>query len=186
MKKYIDYGDLKIFPFGTPDTLHGVNPRNMLNKEEWDKLRKKTYKDANYTCEICGCKGKKHPVEAHERMDYDFDNLTQYFDGMIALCPTCHQIVHWSQNNFLLNDGKITKEMFEKQQKEKKEKIDKVNKNSKYKEYKEIKTPPWHGKAWKSDFSKLLEYDWIDELKKEFDTKYNGIFKLQDGKYVKK
>tara|TARA_B100000073_G_scaffold346066_1_gene356574 strand:+ start:1313 stop:1780 length:468 start_codon:yes stop_codon:yes gene_type:complete len=79
-----------------PQSSWGNNLRNEANipKSEWDVLRKKCYKDAGYKCEICGGKGKRHPVECHERWSYDDQTKTQKLDGLIALCPTCHKAKH--------------------------------------------------------------------------------------------
>ena len=76
-----------------------VNLRSLLSKEDWDYLRRRTYKKAGYRCEICGGKGPRHPVECHEIWRYE-DDLSgkkgvQVLDGLIALCPKCHQVKHF-------------------------------------------------------------------------------------------
>lgn len=70
------------------------NLRSLLEKEEWDKIRKACYKKANYKCEICGGKGPAHPVECHETWDYDEEKGIQKLLNVIALCPSCHQVKH--------------------------------------------------------------------------------------------
>ena len=35
-----------------PSTSHYTNVRTILPKKEWDRLRKESYKKANYKCEI--------------------------------------------------------------------------------------------------------------------------------------
>lgn len=77
-----------------PSTSWGDNLRSRLSRSEWDIVRRKTYRDANFICEICGGVGPRHPVEAHERWEYDDVNHVQTLVGMIALCPTCHQAKH--------------------------------------------------------------------------------------------
>jgi hypothetical protein len=72
----------------------GVNLRSELSKGEWDRLRKATYKAAGYRCEVCGGVGPRHPVECHERWRYDEDTKTQVLEGLIALCPACHEVKH--------------------------------------------------------------------------------------------
>ena len=72
----------------------GANLRSELPKTEWDRLRKATYKAAGYRCQICGGKGPKWPVECHERWRYDEDTKTQVLEGLIALCPKCHEVKH--------------------------------------------------------------------------------------------
>lgn len=70
------------------------NLRTLLKAADWKKLAQAAYKKANYRCEICGKKGNKHPVEAHEIWLYDDENHIQEFDSIIALCPWCHQVKH--------------------------------------------------------------------------------------------
>ena len=72
----------------------GANLRSELPKDEWDRLRKATYKAAGYRCEICGGKGPKWPVECHERWEYNDENKVQKMIGLIALCPSCHRVKH--------------------------------------------------------------------------------------------
>lgn len=77
-----------------PKTSWFTNLRSVLSTEQWDIVRKKTYKNANYKCEICGGKGNKHPVECHEEWEYDEINHIQKLKNLIALCPKCHQVKH--------------------------------------------------------------------------------------------
>lgn len=69
------------------------NLRSELSKENWDKLRKRCYREADYRCEICGGKGEKWPVECHEIWGYEKSNR-QVLKGLIALCPKCHKVKH--------------------------------------------------------------------------------------------
>jgi len=72
----------------------GANLRSELPKAEWDRLRKAAYAKAGHRCEICGGKGPKWPVECHERWYYDEATKTQHLEGLIALCPSCHEVKH--------------------------------------------------------------------------------------------
>ena len=72
----------------------GANLRSELPKSEWDALRKATYAAAGHRCEICGGKGRKWPVECHERWHYDETTKVQHLVGLIALCPACHEVKH--------------------------------------------------------------------------------------------
>jgi hypothetical protein len=71
------------------------NLRTMVSRKEWDRLRKKVYEAAGNLCEICGGKGRRHPVECHERWSYDDDRGIQKLEGLIALCPMCHMVKHY-------------------------------------------------------------------------------------------
>ena len=77
-----------------PASQWGDNLRSRLPKAEWDRLRKETYARAHHRCEICGGRGPRWPVEAHEIWHYDDDNAIQRLDGLIALCPSCHECKH--------------------------------------------------------------------------------------------
>ena len=54
-----------------PSTCWFSNVRDHVAKSTWDKLRKTTYQQAHYQCEVCGGRGKRHPVECHEIWHYD-------------------------------------------------------------------------------------------------------------------
>ncbi len=77
-----------------PQTAWFSNVRSMVSKEDWDILRRETYKKAHYKCEICGGVGDRHPVECHEIWQYDDSNHIQKLAGLIALCPSCHEVKH--------------------------------------------------------------------------------------------
>lgn len=97
-----------------PSTAWYSNLRSILTPADWDTVRKLVYKNADYKCEICGGKGEKHPVEAHEVWGYndsDFDVnaltneeiidtiynkvvRTQKLLYVQALCPICHEAKH--------------------------------------------------------------------------------------------
>lgn len=71
-----------------------TNLRSLLTKSQWNSIRKAVYKQADYKCEICGNKSKPHPVECHEKWEYDDITKTQSLVGLIALCRDCHQVKH--------------------------------------------------------------------------------------------
>ena len=79
-----------------PSTSHYNNVRSLLPTSVWDKLRKESYKNAKYKCEICKDsginQGYKHALECHEIWEYQND--TQILTGLIALCPNCHMAKH--------------------------------------------------------------------------------------------
>lgn len=140
-------------------------------------MRRDAYQRFDYKCAICGAtdleQGFGHPVEAHEIWDYDFDTCTQYFEGLVALCPICHKVVHGDHNTFLLQDGKISSEEFHRQEALKEEKAREVNGDARATT---IKAHPWHLAEWKSDFSKLKELYPYVIMRAYFDTKWNGYF----------
>lgn len=79
-----------------PTSLHGRSPREVNGRTWWDRNRKRAYEAAGHRCEICGGVGQRHPVEAHERYEYDETSKPpcQRLLGLIALCPACHAVKH--------------------------------------------------------------------------------------------
>jgi hypothetical protein len=75
-----------------PKTAWFNNLRSHLTQSQWDRVRRKCYAAAGYKCEICGGKGNKHPVECHEIWDFGDGKIT--LTGLIALCPSCHEVKH--------------------------------------------------------------------------------------------
>ncbi len=71
------------------------NVRSEVKQSEWDKIRKKVYSDANNVCEICGGKGSKHPVEAHEIFEFNDETKIQKLVKLQALCVLCHKVKHY-------------------------------------------------------------------------------------------
>lgn len=81
-----------------PSTCHFSNVRTTIKKKEWDKIRFLSYEAAGHKCEICKSigteQGYKHNLECHEIWGYDDENHTQKLEGLISLCPICHQVKH--------------------------------------------------------------------------------------------
>ena len=77
-----------------PSTSWGDNLRSALTRTQWDRLRREQFDIAGHVCEICGGKGRRHPVEGHEVWSYDEINFVQKLERLIALCPACHRCKH--------------------------------------------------------------------------------------------
>ena len=77
-----------------PSTCWYTNVRSHVPQAEWDALRRAVYRRAKNRCEICGGRGKTHPVECHEVWHYDDMARVQRLTGFAALCPDCHQVKH--------------------------------------------------------------------------------------------
>jgi len=78
-----------------PQTAFFQNLRSELSSRDWDILRRQVYAAAGNKCEVCGGRGRRHPVEAHEVWDYDEDNAVQRLVRLEALCPDCHMVKHF-------------------------------------------------------------------------------------------
>jgi len=64
---------------------------------EWDRLRKRVYREAFDRCRICGDQGPRHPVECHEEWAYDEESQVQHLTALVALCPDCHSVKHYGR-----------------------------------------------------------------------------------------
>lgn len=82
---------LDFFPEGS---IYPVVKR-ILPDEVWDFHRKESYRNADYRCEICGGKGDKWPVEAHERWELTASLSLLTLRGLMSLCPGCHIVKHY-------------------------------------------------------------------------------------------
>lgn len=98
-----------------PKTCKFSNVRTLLPKKQWDILRKKSYEDANHKCEICFESGKsqgyKHDVECHEIWEYIEETKTQKLVGLISLCPSCHQVIHFGRTSAIGKQAKAFKRL---------------------------------------------------------------------------
>ena len=79
-----------------PRSLWFKSPRIALGETWWNQARKSCYAAAGNKCEACGGAGRRHPVEAHEKYEYDTSTspAVQRVTGLIALCPRCHTATH--------------------------------------------------------------------------------------------
>lgn len=74
-----------------PKTCFFTNVRSQVSEEDWDWLRKETYKQANHKCECCQSKGR---MEAHEIWHYDDTKNIQKLHAIVCLCNLCHLTMH--------------------------------------------------------------------------------------------
>jgi len=77
-----------------PRTCWFDNVRSAVSSTDWKRLRQQTARTAGWKCQICGGKGPRWPVECHEIWHYDDDRQCQTLTGLIALCPSCHEVKH--------------------------------------------------------------------------------------------
>lgn len=74
-----------------PKTSWFSNVRSQVSQEDWDWLRKETYKQAGHKCEGCSAKGK---MEAHEIWHYDDKKSIQKLHSIVCVCNLCHLSYH--------------------------------------------------------------------------------------------
>lgn len=90
-----------------PDSCWYSNLRSILSKKQWDVVRREAYARANGRCMICGRKATR--LEAHERWRYDTDTCTQVLDDVIAVCRSCHSVIHIGRTQLLGDEEKAIK-----------------------------------------------------------------------------
>ena len=81
-----------LMPSPVPDSCWYSNLRTVLPKGIWDIIRKDAYAKANGKCMICGAKVNR--LEAHENWVYDEKNCVQKLESILALCHSCHAVIH--------------------------------------------------------------------------------------------
>lgn len=73
----------------TNEQLLKAREYNYITGEEWDVVRKKTLKNANYKCQKCG---EKKKLDIHHIVPFAINGNN---NNLIALCRSCHQKVEW-------------------------------------------------------------------------------------------
>lgn len=98
-----------------PKTCSGSNLRSLIPKKYWDKLRRKSYKEAGLKCEICEGvgtdQGYRHALECHEVWEYDVKLRVQKLVKLVSLCPLCHQAKHIGRAKYIGKLGEVMKHM---------------------------------------------------------------------------
>jgi hypothetical protein len=90
---------MDIQPDLVPMTSHCQNVRSHVTPDVWKQIAKVTYAAFGNRCRACGGRGRQWPVECHEVWSYDDVKKVQRLDGMVALCPQCHEVVHFGLAN---------------------------------------------------------------------------------------
>ncbi len=93
-----------------PLSLHGVNPRTLMGRAAWSRVKKQTQARAANHCEVCGrfvAHQRGDWIETHEVYDIDHANLVFRLARFIGLCSTCHQYAHLARTGLLVNSGVI-------------------------------------------------------------------------------
>lgn len=124
-----------------PRTTWYKNLRYYLSQEEWDGIRRKTYRIYKGRCGICGVSAK---MNCHEIWEFDDRKHIQKLKGFIALCKNCHLLKHLA-----FTEMACTKE----EENELMQHFMKVN-NCTEKDYKK------HEKAVWKKFFKRSEFEW--------------------------
>ena len=87
-----------------PDGCWYSNLRSILKPSAWDIIRRDAYKRADGKCMICGRKVTR--LEAHERWSYDEEKGIQKLEDVIAVCHSCHSVIHIGRTQLLGDEEK--------------------------------------------------------------------------------
>ncbi len=90
-----------------PDSCWYSNLRSILKPSMWDVVRHDAYARANGRCMICGRPAKR--LEAHEKWRYDEATETQVLEDVIAVCHSCHSVIHIGRTQLLGNEDEAIK-----------------------------------------------------------------------------
>jgi hypothetical protein len=94
-----------------PKPLHGVAPRTIKGDAWWNEQRQIAYSTNGYKCWACGVhktEAKYHKwLEAHEIYEIDYAIGQVKFNGVCALCHSCHNFIHNGRLYSLLGKGEI-------------------------------------------------------------------------------
>lgn len=77
-----------------PSTAWWSNVRSNVTRAEWERCKNFVRARSGERCEVCGGRGRRHPVECHEIWDYDDEFGVQTLVDLVALCPACHEVKH--------------------------------------------------------------------------------------------
>ena len=90
-----------------PDSCWYSNLRSMLSKAQWDVVRRDAYARANGRCMICGRPATR--LEAHERWSYNEETKVQKLEDVIAVCHSCHSVIHIGRTQLIGEEEKAIK-----------------------------------------------------------------------------
>ena len=97
-----------------PKPLHGVAPRTLMKKKEWDHVRRTAYAKLGYHCFACGLfasydeerrRFEDVKLHAHEVYRIDYENCVVELYEIVAVCPLCHDYIHCGRANALYDKG---------------------------------------------------------------------------------
>lgn len=101
-----------IIQLDRPLPLTGVNPRSIMGKGQWNKIRKVLFSESRYHCVCCGvhkANAKIHCwLEAHEAYRCDYSIGKCELEEIQALCYCCHHFIHRRRLRRILEYGQIT------------------------------------------------------------------------------
>lgn len=96
-----------------PGEFHGFNPRSVMGRRWWHKVRWAAFAKNNYCCWACGVhrsEAWKHQwLEGHEVYDYQWEKGRIVLSEVVGLCFACHSFIHDGHLAAMCMSGKITR-----------------------------------------------------------------------------
>lgn len=90
-----------------PDSCWYSNLRSLLSPAQWDAVRRDAYRRAGGRCMICGAENAR--LEAHERWVYDEERQIQKLNDVVAVCRSCHEVIHIGRTSLLGGEERAAK-----------------------------------------------------------------------------
>jgi hypothetical protein len=102
--------------------LHGLAPRTLMPKKDWDALRREAYARNNYHCHACGVyraydvgrlrfdDESGETLDCHEFYKIDYEKKTVELLELVALCKNCHAYVHSGRMSSMYERGQLDEE----------------------------------------------------------------------------
>ena len=80
-----------------PISTWGVTLASLLPKKDWDQIRHQCYREADYTCTICG--EQERQLHAHEKWKFDDKRKIQRLVDVQCCCVLCHDVYHFGRSS---------------------------------------------------------------------------------------
>lgn len=97
-----------------PPPLHGVNPRTIMGRSAWDRLRREVYSRHGQRCAVCGVASReallKRGLEAHEYFSVVPETKTMTLISIEPLCHACHRCCHPGLLEVLLHQNALSRD----------------------------------------------------------------------------
>jgi len=90
-----------------PISTWGITLASRLSRKEWDDIRTKCYRLADYTCQVCGAAGGK--LHCHECWNFDDKKNIQRLASFQCLCELCHDVKHFGRSSQVYDKAYVGK-----------------------------------------------------------------------------
>jgi len=100
-----------------PKPLHGLNPRTILGKDWWDKVRLNAQEINKFKCVACGTHKseliKYKWLEGHEYWDINYHTGKCEVKSIEPLCHYCHNFIHSGRLSMIIGKEKTKQEIID-------------------------------------------------------------------------